>query len=90
CKDKRDQKFLADAPSILDYLSEPAHKLFDTVVSMLVGLAVPYEIDSNLVRGLDYFTHTFFEFMSDAPKMGAQASICAGGRYVNLVEDLGG
>ena len=69
-KDKRDQKFVAEAPSILDYLSEPAQKHFDTVVSMLDALAVPYEIDSNMVRGLDYYTHTIFEIMSDAPKMG--------------------
>ena len=89
-KDKRDQKFVAEAPSILDYLSEPAQKHFDTVVSMLDALAVPYEIDSNMVRGLDYYTHTIFEIMSDAPKMGAQATICAGGRYDNLVEELGG
>ena len=89
-KDKRDQKFVADAPSILDFLSETAQKHFDMVVAMLDALNIPYEIDSTMVRGLDYYTHTIFEIMSDAPKMGAQATICAGGRYDNLVEELGG
>lgn len=82
-KDKRDQKFVADAPSILDFLSETAQKHFDMVVAMLDALNIPYEIDSTMVRGLDYYTHTIFEIMSDAPKMGAQATICAGGRYDN-------
>lgn len=89
-KDKRDRKFVVDAPSILDYLSESAKKHFETVTTMLDALEIPYEIDSNMVRGLDYYTHTIFEIMSDAPKMGAQATICAGGRYDRLVEELGG
>jgi histidyl-tRNA synthetase len=89
-KDKRDQKFVAEAPSILDYLSESAKTHFETVTAMLDALEIPYEIDSNMVRGLDYYTHTIFEIMSDAPKMGAQATICAGGRYDELVEELGG
>ncbi|MDH6365093.1 histidyl-tRNA synthetase [Enterococcus sp. PF1-24] len=89
-KDKRDQQFVADAPSILDYLTPTAKAHFETVTKMLDELAVPYEIDSNMVRGLDYYTHTIFEIMSDAPGMGAQSTICAGGRYDNLVEELGG
>ncbi|MDT2795383.1 histidine--tRNA ligase [Enterococcus thailandicus] len=89
-KDKRDRKFVVDAPSILDYLSESAKKHFETVTTMLDALEIPYEIDSNMVRGLDYYTHAIFEIMSDAPKMGAQATICAGGRYDRLVEELGG
>ena len=89
-KDKRDQKFVADAPSILDYLTPDAKAHFETVTSMLDALEIPYEIDSNMVRGLDYYTHTIFEIMSEAPKMGAQATICAGGRYNHLVEELGG
>ncbi|KPG71363.1 histidine--tRNA ligase [Enterococcus sp. RIT-PI-f] len=89
-KDKRDQKFVADAPSILDYLTPEAKAHFDTVTTMLDALGVAYEVDSTMVRGLDYYTHTIFEIMSDAPKMGAQATICAGGRYNHLVEELGG
>ena len=89
-KDKRDKPFVADAPSILDYLSETSKKHFDEVVAMLDVLEVPYEIDSNMVRGLDYYTDTIFEIMSDAKGMGAQSTICAGGRYNRLVEELGG
>lgn len=88
-KDKRDQKFVAEAPSILDYLSEEAKKHFTAVTDMLTALAIPYEIDSNMVRGLDYYTHTIFEIMSDNG-LGAQATVCAGGRYNQLVEELGG
>ena len=89
-KDKRDKQFVADAPSILDYLSEPAKNHFDEVVAMLDALEVPYQIDSNMVRGLDYYTHTIFEIMSDAKGLGAQNTLCAGGRYNQLVAELGG
>ena len=89
-KDKQDKQFVADAPSILDYLSEPAKKHFDEVVAMLDALEVPYQIDSNMVRGLDYYTHTIFEIMSDAKGLGAQNTLCAGGRYNQLVAELGG
>ena len=89
-KDKRDKPFVADAPSILDYLSETSKKHFDEVVAMLDVLEIPYEIDSNMVRGLDYYTDTIFEIMSDVKGMGAQSTICAGGRYNRLVEELGG
>ncbi|HIX70902.1 MAG TPA: histidine--tRNA ligase [Candidatus Enterococcus stercoravium] len=89
-KDKRDKQFVAEAPSILDYLSEAAKIHFEAVKEMLDALEISYEVDSNMVRGLDYYTHTIFEIMSDAPGMGAQATICAGGRYDHLVEELGG
>lgn len=89
-KDKRDKQFVAEAPSILDYLSEASRTHFEAVKEMLTALAIPFEVDSNMVRGLDYYTHTIFEIMSDAPGMGAQATICAGGRYDHLVEELGG
>lgn len=89
-KDKRDKQFVAEAPSILDYLSETAKVHFEAVKEMLTALAIPFEVDSNMVRGLDYYTHTIFEIMSDAPGMGAQATICAGGRYDHLVAELGG
>src|SRR5699024_3718779 len=89
-KDKRDKQFVADAPSILDYLSEPAKKHFDEVVAMLDALEVSYQIDSNMVCGLDYYTHTIFKIMSDAKGLGAQNTLCAGGRYNQLVAELGG
>lgn len=89
-KDRRDKKFVEGAPSILDYLSPAADEHFSQVTKMLDELEVPYEIDHTMVRGLDYYTHTIFEIMSDAPKMGAQSTICAGGRYDGLVEQLDG
>ena len=89
-KDKRDQQIVANAPSILEHLSAASKKHFDEVVAMLDALEVTYEIDKNMVRGLDYYTHTIFEIMSDAKGMGAQNTICAGGRYNQLVADLGG
>ena len=89
-KDKKDKVIVAEAPSILDYLNEPSKAHFEAVTDMLDLLEIPYEIDSNMVRGLDYYTHTSFEIMSEAPKMGAQSTICAGGRYNGLVEELGG
>lgn len=89
-KDEKDKVVVAGAPSILDYLSETAQKHFEAVTKMLDALNIAYEIDSNMVRGLDYYTHTIFEIMSDDPKMGAQSTICAGGRYNQLVAELGG
>lgn len=89
-KDEKDKAVVAGAPSILDYLSETAQKHFEAVTKMLDALDIAYEIDSNMVRGLDYYTHTIFEIMSDDPKMGAQSTICAGGRYNQLVAELGG
>ncbi|MCF1602840.1 histidine--tRNA ligase [Tetragenococcus halophilus] len=89
-KDKADKKLVADAPSILDYLSEKAQAHFTQVTTMLDALEISYEIESTMVRGLDYYTHTIFEIMSDNPQLGAQSTLCAGGRYDQLVEELGG
>ena len=89
-KDRKDRAIVDGAPSILDYLNESSRTHFDAVVSMLEDLEIPYEIDTNMVRGLDYYTHTIFEIMSEAKGMGAQTTICAGGRYDGLVEELGG
>lgn len=89
-KDRKDKLIVAEAPSILDYLSQESKKHFETVKTMLQELQIPYVVDSNMVRGLDYYTNTIFEIISEAPAMGAQATICAGGRYDGLVEELGG
>ena len=89
-KDRKDQPIVADAPSILDYLSDYAKEYFDGVTKTLEYLNISYEIDHRMVRGLDYYNHTIFEIMSDAPGMGAQTTICGGGRYDGLVEELGG
>jgi histidyl-tRNA synthetase len=89
-KNKNDEEIVKDAPSILDYLNEESKNHFEAVKEMLDVLAIPYQIDSNMVRGLDYYTHTIFEIMSDAPGFGAITTICAGGRYDGLVEEIGG
>lgn len=89
-KDKKDKPIVVNAPSILDYLSESAQKHFDAVTGTLKHLGIAFEIDHRMVRGLDYYTHTIFEIISDAPGMGAQSTICGGGRYDGLVEELGG
>jgi histidyl-tRNA synthetase len=57
---------------------------------MLDALGIVYEVDSNMVRGLDYYTHTIFEIMHDSDALGTQSTICAGGRYDNLIEEFGG
>ena len=90
-KDKKDQEIVKNAPSILDFLSPESAAFFNQVKMMLEALAVPYDIDHRMVRGLDYYNHTIFEIMSDAPGFGgAITTICAGGRYDGLVAELGG
>lgn len=90
-KDKQDQKFVADAPSILDYLTDDAKAHFETVKALLTALGIDYEVDSTMVRGLDYYNHTIFEFMVDSKALGhGYTTVCAGGRYNGLVEELGG
>lgn len=90
-KDQQDQKFVADAPSILDYLTDDAKAHFETVKSLLTALGIDYEVDSTMVRGLDYYNHTIFEFMVDSKALGhGYTTVCAGGRYNGLVEELGG
>jgi len=87
-KDKNTQKIVADAPSILDYLSTESMSHFEKVQQLLTDLGISYQVNSRLVRGLDYYTHTAFEIQSD--DLGAQATVCAGGRYDRLVAQLGG
>lgn len=89
-KDKKDKVIVADAPQILDYLSEEARHHFEQVTTMLDALEIAYEVDSNMVRGLDYYTHTIFEIMCDSKTLGTQSTVCAGGRYDNLIEEFGG
>lgn len=90
-KEACDQAIIADAPSILDYLTPEAVQHFETVKALLESLAIPYEIDTNMVRGLDYYNHTIFEIMSNSAVFnGKWTTICGGGRYNGLVEQLGG
>ncbi|AND80188.1 histidine--tRNA ligase [Streptococcus pantholopis] len=87
-KEEEDQAAVAHAPSILDYLDEESQAHFAAVCEMLEGLAISYVIDTNMVRGLDYYNHTIFEFMAKVGK--SELTICAGGRYDGLVDYFGG
>lgn len=90
-KDEKDKQVVANAPKILDYLNEASQKHFQEVKDFLTALNIPFVVDSNMVRGLDYYNHTIFEIMSDAPGFkGVKTTVCGGGRYDSLVEELGG
>ena len=82
------REMTADAPVMLDHLSGPARAHFDTVLAHLDALGVPYVINPRMVRGLDYYTKTTFEFVHDG--LGAQSGIGGGGRYDGLMAQLGG
>lgn len=87
-KDERTQIILKEAPDILEHLSPDSQARFDQVQQLLNDLGISYVINTRLVRGLDYYTHTVFEIMS--ADLGAQATVGAGGRYDGLVSELGG
>lgn len=86
CKIDHDKDWMKEAPKMADYLTEESKEYFKTVCTLLDQLAIPYEIDDNLVRGLDYYTHTVFEIVSVNEEMGAQSTVLAGGRYDGLIE----
>jgi histidyl-tRNA synthetase len=87
-KDEGDKRIVADAPLFSDYLTEAATNFFTDVRSGLDRLGIAYKINPRLVRGLDYYCHTAFEFTTDA--LGAQGTVLAGGRYDGLIETMGG
>jgi histidyl-tRNA synthetase len=87
-KDRRTQEIAADAPKIFEHLGDRSSQHFDRVQQLLADLGIPYQLNHRLVRGLDYYTHTAFEIISD--DLGAQATVCGGGRYDGLVAELGG
>ena len=87
-KEPEDKAAVEGAPSILDYLDEESSTYFVAVRSMLETLQIPYVINTNMVRGLDYYNHTIFEFTTEVA--GSQLTICAGGRYDGLVAYFGG
>ena len=87
-KEPEDKVAVEGAPSILDYLDEESSTYFAAVRSMLETLQIPYVINTNMVRGLDYYNHTIFEFTTEVA--GSQLTICAGGRYDGLVAYFGG
>ena len=90
CKVDRDKDFFKTAPKINEYLNDYSKERFNEVLAGLDLLDLKYVVDDNLVRGLDYYSHTVFELEVNVPEFGAQNVIGAGGRYDNLISDLGG
>src|SRR5690606_1512068 len=87
-KDPGTQALLENAPSLLDYLDEDSRRHFERLLGLLDGAGVAYRVNPRLVRGLDYYGKTVFEWVTT--NLGAQGTVCAGGRYDGLVEQLGG
>lgn len=85
---KKDRDGLKDAPKPGDYLCKERKKHFDRVIGTLKSVKIPFEINPYLVRGLDYYTKTVFEFI--LPSVGAQNALGGGGRYDELIEAMGG
>ena len=88
CKSPEDKEIAKDAPKITDYLCEECEAHFTEVKKYLDAAGVEYTINPTIVRGLDYYTKTVFEFVTDC--IGAQGTVCGGGRYDGLIEELGG
>lgn len=89
-KDARDQEAIAGAPSVLDVIDDDDRKHFDGLRAHLDRLGTPYSVEPRLVRGLDYYSRTLFEIRGRGGELGAQNTLCGGGRYDGLVEELGG
>ncbi len=87
-KNATTQALLADAPTLADALAPESRERFEQVKAGLTALKIPFTLNPRLVRGLDYYSHTAFEITSN--QLGAQATVCGGGRYDGLVEQLGG
>lgn len=88
CKSPVCSSIAKDAPKILDYICDDCRAHFESVKKYLDKMEIEYTVNPSVVRGLDYYTRTVFEFISDS--IGAQSAVCAGGRYDGLVEELGG
>ena len=87
-KSNKVKKFLLEAPKIIGFVDDESRDHFDELLHVLDDLKLPYIVNPKLVRGLDYYNKTVFEWKTD--KIGAQDTVCAGGRYDTLVQDLGG
>jgi len=87
-KNPETQKLLDGAPQLADFLEEESRQHFEQLLCLLDGVGVPYRVNPRLVRGLDYYGKTVFEWVTNA--LGAQGTVCAGGRYDGLVDQLGG
>ena len=90
CKVDANSDILKNAPKTLDYLNEESLNRFNKLQEYLDLMEIEYEVDTKLVRGLDYYNHTVFEVIGDIPEFGAQSVLGGGGRYNGLVEQLGG
>jgi len=88
CKSPEDQKLVEGAPVMLDYLCDDCREAFEDLKSDLEAMDIAYTVDPGIVRGLDYYTKTAFEFISE--NIGAQSTVCGGGRYDYLTEEIGG
>lgn len=86
-KDERDQSIMLDAPLLIEHLDEDSLIHFEEVKKYLLAAKINFEIEPKLVRGLDYYTHTTFEIISDS--VGSQSALCGGGRYNNLASEIG-
>ena len=89
CKVDAEHELIKNAPKLLEYLGEESKQYFAEVLRHLDALGIKYEIDHNLVRGLDYYTHTAFEIMIDNPEVELK-TLCGGGRYNGLIKLLDG
>ena len=90
CKVDADSDLMKNAPKTLDYLNESSKERFDKLQEYLELMEIDYEVNTKLVRGLDYYNHTVFEVIGDIPEFGSQNVLGGGGRYNGLVEQLGG
>jgi len=88
CKSPVCKEATQDAPRMIEYLCAECKEAFEDLRDNLTALSIPYTIDTDIVRGLDYYTKTAFEIVSD--KIGAQSTVCGGGRYDHLIEEIGG
>lgn len=88
CKEEKCRAITAGAPRITDFLCDGCREHFAEVQNTLARLNIPFAVNPSIVRGLDYYTRTVFEFVSD--DIGAQGTVCGGGRYNHLVEEVGG
>ena len=88
CKSPIDQELVKDAPMMLDYLCDDCRQAFEELKANLDAFGIKYVVNPKIVRGLDYYTKTAFEFVTN--KIGAQGTVCGGGRYDGLIEEIGG
>ncbi len=90
CKEDCETEILKNAPKPIDYLTQEDKDNFKNIKNVLDNMGINYEVDSSLVRGLDYYTGLVFEFVYDSKELGPASVICGGGRYNNLITSLGG